>query len=122
MPDLLQSGAQWLASQMKHHAAQDVTYVRGVATVDLRATRGQSKLDLADGDGGSYQILADDWLVAAEDLVLSGDVVTPKSGDRIQLETNTTRFTYEVISPTHEPMENGVRLRIHTKLVKTEAL
>lgn len=127
MPDLLQSGAEWLASKMKHHAAQDITYSRKnsigvISSVELRAMRGRGILDLAGDQGGSFQVLSDDWTFTATDLELDGNVVSPQEGDRITHETATTRFTYEVMSPPFDPSENGVRIRAHTKLVKTEAL
>ena len=42
MPDLLQTGADWLADQMKTHAGRTVTYRRGTDTVDVTATIGRT--------------------------------------------------------------------------------
>jgi hypothetical protein len=126
MPDLLQSGSDWLAEKLKEHASRPVVYQRGTQQVTLRATIGRTLLKLDDGYGGVRMEWTDrDFLIHTADLVLGGNAVLPERGDVIRETQGTTTFIYEVMAPGREPCwrwSDGFRkvLRIHTKQVRVE--
>ena len=63
MGNMLETGSQWLANQLKSHAANQVTYVRGLEQVSVQATIGKTEFEK-------------DLLLAEESLGLVG--VTPR--------------------------------------------
>ena len=126
MPNLLESGSQWLAGKLKAFAAKSVVYRRGNADVTVSATVGRTLLKLQDGMGGVRMEWTDrDFLIAAADLVLAGTPVLPERGDQIRETQGSRTFVYEVMAPGQEPPwrwsdEFRVLLRIHTKQVGSE--
>ena len=125
MPNLLQTGAAWLADQMKTHASVDVLYERGAEQVAVKATIGKTEFELDDGSGVVVRIQSRDYLIQAADLVLGGTPSWPVAGDRIRETQGATTFVYEVNAPGNEPhyrFSDPFRklLRIHTKHVATE--
>jgi len=126
MPDLLQSGSDWLADQLKEHAARTVVYRRGAGEVSVQATIGRTLLKLDDGYGGVRMEWTDrDFLIHAADLVLNGVAVLPERGDLIRETQGGKVIVYEVMAPGKEPpwrWSDVFRkvLRVHTKQVGTE--
>jgi len=124
MIDVLQDGLTWLRDQLKANASQEVIYRRGAEEVTLKAVVGRTLLKLDDGYGGVRMEWTDrDFLIAAEDLILGGQRVLPKRGDRI-LETHDGKtLVFEVLAPGNEPEwrwsdPHRTLLRIHTKLIE----
>jgi hypothetical protein len=128
VPDLLQTGSDWLADQLKTHASRPVVYVRGAEQVAVQAVVGRTLLKLSDGDGGVRMEWTDrDFLIQAADLVIAGNPVLPQRGDRIRETAGATVFVYEVMAPGGEPpwrWSDVFRkvLRIRAKQVGTEAV
>ena len=128
MPDLLQTGSDWLADQLKTHASRAVVYVRGAEQVAVQAVVGRTLLKLSDGAGGVRMEWTDrDFLIQAADLVLGGGPVLPQRGDVVRETVGTTTFVYEVMAPSGEPpwrWSDVFRkvLRIHTKQIGTEVI
>jgi hypothetical protein len=126
MPDLLQTGLDWLADRLKEHASRPVIYRRGVQQVTVQATVGRTLLKLDDGYGGVRMEWTDrDFLIHAADLVLGGNAVLPERGDLIRETQGAKTFIYEVMAPGKEPpwrWSDVFRkvLRIHTKQVGVE--
>jgi hypothetical protein len=126
MPDLLQTGSDWLADQLKTHASRPLVYRRGAQQVAVQATVGRTLLKLDDGFGSVRMEWTDrDFLIHAADLVLGGSATLPERGDVIRETQGTTTFVYEVMAPGKEPpwrWSDVFRkvLRIHTKQVGTE--
>lgn len=126
MPDLLETGQQWLADQLKTHASRSVVYVRGIEQVVVPATIGRTLLKLDDGYGGVRMEWTDrDFLISAADLLLAGNAATPERGDRIRETVGAQILVFEVMAPGKEPpwrWSDPFRkmLRIHTKHVATE--
>jgi hypothetical protein len=126
MPDLLQTGSDWLADKLKTHASRQVVYRRGALEVAVAATVGRTLLKLDDGYGGVRMEWTDrDFLIHAADLVLGGSPTLPERGDLIRETQGTKTFIYEVMAPGKEPpwrWSDVYRklLRIHTKQVGTE--
>lgn len=122
MANLLESGAEWLANQLKTHASSDVVYVRGVDQVPVKATIGKTEFEIDDGSGVIVRIQSRDFLIHAADLVLGGTETLPVAGDLIRETQGTNTFVYEVMAPGNEPhfrYSNPFRklLRIHSKHV-----
>ncbi len=126
MADLLQTGSDWLADQLKAHVSRPVVYRRGATEVAVQATIGRTLLKLDDGYGGVRMEWTDrDFLIQAADLVLGGNAVLPERGDLIRETQGGKTFVYEVMAPGKEPpcrWSDVFRklLRIHTKQVGTE--
>lgn len=125
MANLFESGAAWLAGQLKTHAAVDVIYVRGIESVPVKATIGKTEFEVDDGSGVILRIQSRDYLIHAADLQLGGSASLPLAGDRIRETQGSQTFVYEVTAPGNEPhyrFSDPFRtlLRIHTKHVATE--
>lgn len=126
MADLLTRGSELIDRTRRAHLSRTVVYRRSDDSVDLLATVGSTAFDRTDEYGVVHRIESRDYLVAAADLVLAGEAVTPKPGDRIT-ETGEARVhEYEVMSPGDEPAwrysdPQRRTLRIHTKFVWTGA-
>lgn len=126
MADLLKTGAEWLAGQLKAHAGHAIEYRRGGSSVALTAIHGRTLLKLSDDYGGVKMEHTDrDYLIASADLVLSGNPVLPQKGDVIAEEEDGTTYVYEVLAPPGEPPwrwsgADRVLMRVHVKLVGTE--
>jgi hypothetical protein len=122
---LLQTGASWLADQMKMHASVDVIYERGAEQVPVKATVGKTEFEIDDGSGVVVRIQSRDYLIQAADLVLGGMETLPLAGDLIRETQGANTFVYEIMAPGNEPhyrYSDPFRklLRIHTKHVATE--
>ena len=126
MADLLQKASAWLEDQRTKFLTQSVVYQRGTDTVQVSATVGQTVFQIDDGAGALLRVESRDYLIRAVDLVLGGNAILPKRGDRIRETSGTQVFVYEVVGPGDEPCwrwSDAYRqtLRIHTKQVDTEA-
>ncbi len=122
MQDLLNSGLGWLADQQRQHMSRTVTYLRGLDTVEIDAIKGRSDTLETNEMGVTYRIQADDWLIRPEVLVIGGQTILPKAGDRIRESIGGRTYLYEVLpgngAPAYERRDDH-RFRIHTKLVST---
>ena len=121
MPDLLQSGSEWLADQFKAHASQSVAYSRGADSTTVLAMIGRTVFETSSDLGIDERWESRDYLIQAADL----DLGEPQRGDQIRETQGATTYTYEVMAPGKEPafrFSDPYRKtdRIHTKLVGTE--
>ena len=122
MTDLLQTGSDWLADQLKTNASREVTYRRSVASVAVQATIGRTIFETDDGSGLIVKSEVRDYLIQTAELLLAGDPVEPAKGDRIEEVDGTVTYIYEVASVGTEPCwrySDPYRklLRIHTRLI-----
>jgi len=112
-------GAQ---NAIRRLAGENVIYQRGMATVTVRAVRGQTVFRLPDENGIEIRIAMGDYLVEAEKLILGGMAVQPQLGDRI---VQMDGAVYEVLGPGGGEPEwewsgpPGLTFRIHTKEVRS---
>ena len=125
MGDLLAQGSAWLEAQRTQHLTGRVSYQRGTDSVEIAATIGKTVFQVDKGYGVQERVEARDYLVLTEDLVLGGQLVLPKAGDRVREVEGSMAFVYEVMAPGNEPCwrySDPYRqtLRIHAKLVATE--
>ncbi len=126
MADLLTRGSELIDRTRRAHLSRTVVYRRGADSVEIEATVGSTAFDRTDEYGVIHRIESRDYLVSAADLVLAGQAVTPKAGDRITETGDTRVHEYEVMSPGDEPAwlysdPQRRTLRIHTKFVRTGA-
>ena len=107
--------------------ATRVTYHRGTAWVRTTATQGRTKFDVTDSAGAVIQSRSIDFILPAEELVLAGQLVTPKRGDRVKVPAARGKVNvFEVMRP--DGSEDVWRyvdpacttVRIHTHLVGVE--
>jgi len=124
--NLMAKASAWIAEQVRDHASDLVTYSRGQMSVRLLASGGPQPLR-AEGDVGVRVEWANrDWLIAAADLVLGGNVVEPAKGDVIRLDDATgATHVYQVLALPGEAVwrwsdAHNVLRRVHSKYVGTE--
>ena len=121
MSNMLASASTLLGKVMQSHMAVDVVYSRGVDSVAVKATRGQSTFDQVDREGVSHQIESLDYLIPPASLILDSITVLPIAGDRLVETVDGKIRTYAVMDQTgRQPFSvesNGAWLRIHTRLV-----
>jgi hypothetical protein len=123
---LLEWGQSWLNNQLQQFASREVVYQRGVSTLIVQATVGRTLLKLDDGYGGVLLQWTDrDFLIRAEDLVITGQTILPQRGDRVHEVQSGVTYTYEVLAPGKEPVWKWSDLyrsllRIHTKQIQVQ--
>jgi hypothetical protein len=125
--DLLSKSSAWLEDQRKKHRTVDVTYRRGVDSVAVKATIGRTLFEQDDGAGVIVRLQVRDYLIDTADLVLAGEPTLPAKGDRIEEIDAGQKHIYEVLplgGEQHWRYSDPYRrtLRIHTKLIATEAV
>lgn len=120
---MAERGARAHIARMKAAAGVSVTYRRGAECVTLTAWLGRTGFSRsAPSPGGASLVWGDrDYFVAVADLVLGGETVTPREGDRIIEMIGGVEVTFEVEpTATGEPAwrySDPTRLvwRIHVK-------
>lgn len=126
--DLLARGMAWLTDQLQAHASQPVIYQRGSTRIAVCASLGESMLKLSDEMGAVRIEWTDqDFMIPKASLVLSGAGALPRRGDKISINDGTSVRTYEVAPYGKEPAWKWCdpfhkMIRIHTKLITTEAV
>ena len=120
MSDFLGSGMDWLAGQRHVHLTRTVTYSRGGESIELSASvfRGQAEVQTADGVFVAIQAV--EFLIRAEDLVLSGAAARPAAGDRIEYTRAGWTVSCEVLALAGGAVfvrDDSGTVRIHTKLI-----
>lgn len=125
MTNLLETGCDWLLDQREAHLATTVEYRRGVDVVDVSATLGSTRYEIADDNGVTVEALSVDFIVTAAALILDGNVVTPEVGDQIRVTRGSTVFVHEVLdlgaAGHYQPSDPFHKtLRVHAKEIDTE--
>jgi len=121
---MLATGSAWLEAQRTAYLSTEVIYDRSGVQVTLSATVGRTEFEQTDDYGIVHRLESRDFLIIAADLVLSGELTTPQSGDLIRETAGTGSVIYEVMAPGGEPPWRysdlyRTTLRIHTKQVDT---
>ena len=123
MPNLMQSGASWLAGKLQSSAGVSVVYHRGATqSGTITATPSQHEYDVIGTDDMLTSVLSYDWTFTAADIAISGSAIQPRPGDRIVASVNGVSQTYEVSpmkpKPCFERLDtSGILLFVHSKLV-----
>ena len=121
MGDLLQTGSDWLADQLKAHASRPATYQRGAQQVVVAAVVGRRDFEVDSAEGKLY-VRAIDFLIQRSDLVLGGQPALPQRGDQILVDFGSGVETYAVLpgegtQPWEFSDQYETLLRVHTKKV-----
>lgn len=119
MSNLINRGQAALVAWLKAAAAVDggVTYRRGALTLTgLAAWVGRTAFSRTSSEPGPAVVIGErDYLFAVADLVLGGQPVAPKPGDRVTETIAGVATTFEVVSP--ETGEPAVRYSDQTRTV-----
>ena len=70
MGNLLETGAKWLADQVKTHASMDVVYARDLEQVPVQAMIGRTEFEIDDGSGIVERFESRDFLIHPGDLAM----------------------------------------------------
>lgn len=100
-----------------------VSYRRGEDSVELVAVVGSTRFEAEQEDGRILESESRDYLVAPGDLVLDGQPVEPRRGDRIVETIGGQPCLFEVAAPAGEPIWQWIdpariQMRIHTKQIE----
>jgi len=126
MADMLQTAAGWLQGELKSYVSRTVIYTRDADSVTIQATLGKDLLKLGDELGGLRMVWTDaDLLIAAADLVLAGQTVTPLRGDGVAIPFGAAMKLFEVFAEDGEPPwrwadQYQTLIRIHLKYLGTQ--
>ena len=116
--DMLSWGVNWLNGVRNSTLGNTVTYSRGGVSVAIAATVGNTEWEIDTGETVRVESNMKDFIVTASHLVLSGEVVQPKRGDRI----TAGGVVWEVMAPgdmqPYRLDNTGQQMRIHTRRVK----
>ncbi len=122
MPDLIATGARWLADQRRRFMTREVEYLVGAVPTTVLAAIGRTEFEVV-GDGGILERLESrDFIVAREDLP-----VPPERGHRIRETHDGVVHLFEVMAPVaNRPAfrwadAERTAYRIHTRLIGTES-
>jgi hypothetical protein len=116
MSNLLETGSDYLHTQLKQFASSEVTYCRGEDSVVVCAVIGNTKVEVDDGSGTKVKTDIVDFIISAADLVRNGNSIEPQHGDKIYFG----RYEYEVLFLAGDGCWRfsdafGKTMRIHTK-------
>lgn len=100
MPDLLASGAAWLAGQLSAGASSSVRYYRGVDYGAVSASIGSSRFESQGTSGVVEQWESRDFIIKAGTLPFG----EPQRHDKIVETVNGVDVTFEVTSPRGVPV------------------
>ena len=115
-------GLQYLTQALREHASIAIVYRRRESSVELRAVVGRTDWAAEETEGPVIAWEGRDYLIEAADLVLDGEVTTPKRGDLIEEVRDEATLTYAVLAPPGADVwrysdPQRVRIRVHTKQV-----
>lgn len=120
MPDLMQTGASWLVSQLATNASQSITYRRGShsTATTIAATKCPVRSE-QDREFGILRIGSCDWIIKASLLVIGGVTVEPQKNDVI---VESDGQEWQVLAENGEdcfrPFDpHRTAFRIHTKRI-----
>ena len=125
MADLLEQASDWLGGMRRTYLSRTATYQRGDDSVEVVAAVGRTVFEIDDGSGAVVQWESRDFLIAAVDLVMAGEIVEPLPGDQIKEAAGGKVLVYEVMGPGKErcwrwsdPYRRT--LRVHAKQIDEE--
>lgn len=126
MTNMLRTGMDWLATQLKTQGSSSVTYSRGTRSLTLLATLGRH---MPKALGGVEGVEVDTFLIVmtfdAADLVLGGVLIKPERRDVVTFTDHDVDFEYEVMPIDGERCWKesdafGQRLEISLKLTRRQ--
>lgn len=121
--NLLKTGSDFLADELREHASVNVTIIRaGFTTEGVPAIIGRTDFERTDALGMNQTFQTRDFLIHHEEYLINSAQALPETGDRIVETVGGTSFTYEVMPEqgiTHDGYSDDHRKlrRIHTKKI-----
>ncbi len=106
-------------------AGEPVVYHRGADKVAITAVKGQTQVDTFDDHDRPFRVRYQDFLIDPGELLISGQPIKPKRGDKIKQTVGVDVHVFEVTSgPDNEVWRYSDtfagRIRVHTEYLKTE--
>lgn len=119
MPDFLADSRDWLQEQRDAGLSREITYSRGDLSATMLSKPARSFYEVADNSVGFVKTEVRDEIIGVGEMVLDGDPIRPKVGDRI----TDGDYVYEVAPPATNVNEwewtsaHRTSYRIHTKVI-----
>ena len=111
-----------MGQSLKRLAGLAGVYARGATESEpIIGVPTQHEYEVIDDETGlPSKVISYDWTFTAAELLLGGDVITPRSGDRWKPTIDGTQETYEVLPIGRRPCverfdASGKLLLVHTK-------
>ncbi len=111
--------AMFLANNAAMFGGFTVDFIVGGQVVeDVVANRGKGSLAIESAAGVQVQADSADFIVLARQLVINGQRVTPKQGNRVRFVENGQTKTFELMNPPFDTSDlAGTLLRLHAKFL-----
>ncbi len=119
----MQAGQAALIARQKATNGVEVTYTRGSDVITITVWPGNTVYRRNTQDNAAILFGERDYLIAVADLVISGQPITPKKGDRIAEVIDGQTVTFEVMpAADSEPVwrysdKTRMLFRVHCKRV-----
>ncbi len=109
--------AMFFANNVALFGGFTLDFVADTGTVRaIPANRGKGNLVIESTSGVQIQADSFDFIVLARYLVIGGQRVTPKQGNRVQFTEGGQVKTFELMNPPYDTSDlAGTLLRLHTK-------
>jgi len=118
LSDILAESNTWLEGQRHSYLTQSVTFKRGVGSVSILATIGETEYQVEDVNGNLLTSQSIDFIIRPEDIAIYN---VPQKGDTIERIVGSKVLTYEVWTPTGVELfefdTSRESIRIHTQLI-----
>ena len=82
---MLEKASQWLRTQIKNSASNDIVYKTGLVSISLAASRQKTTYEVVDHLGMIVKVDSHDFVVDADDLVDGTTKLEPKPQDIIEV-------------------------------------
>jgi len=122
--EISRGGAEWLADAMNEVDSITVAYRRGETEISVLARAGRTPFESMSDNGVLIHTQSRDYLVKADDLVISEVRILPEPKDQIVETADGMTYTHEVNSPAggdcwqYSDASRRI-IRVHTRLVAT---
>lgn len=100
MPNLMQSAAAWLGSQLQTAAGRDGVYKRG--TQDSGTITGvvtDLRQEVVDEAGYATGTIVTGWQFVVSELLVNSEQIEPRAGDRWEETLNSVDIAWEAMPP-----------------------
>lgn len=100
MPNLMQRGATWLGSQLQTAGGRTGVYIRGTSeSGSITAVVTDLRQEVVNEDGFGTGVILTGWQFVASELLLNGEAIDPRSGDRWRETLNGVDLEWEAMPP-----------------------
>lgn len=123
MPNHLQRGAALLGTRLKVSGGVSVTYHRGAVSVAVTAIPEWDEQQVQDSDGLLTTVVYRRYVFVAADLVLAGNTIKPRAGDRVMETIASEACEFEIVQRKPNPAgmqkdESGLLVEVFSQRVK----